>query len=230
VVYRADRFANAQQPHGSARARAICMNGLVFYIGLGLGLAAACGVRPFLPLLLAGALASSGDLGVHFSHGHFHFLETTWWLLAVAAGLVVADAVQWFSGLSPVAGAARSSTNALAAAVEGIAYASGALLFAGTLSAHGDSWWPGLVGGVLAAALAARGVGPIIAGARERLPDRAAREALTVYLDATALVLAGLVALLHPLGYVVVAFAAYVLLRTRARTGERYAGLRILGR
>ena len=33
------------------------MNGLVFYIGLGIGLAVACGLRPFLPLLLAGALA-----------------------------------------------------------------------------------------------------------------------------------------------------------------------------
>ena len=39
------------------------MNGLVFYIGLGAGLAAACGLRPFLPLLLAGALGSAAVLG-----------------------------------------------------------------------------------------------------------------------------------------------------------------------
>ena len=39
------------------------MNGLVFYIGLGLGLALAAGLRPFLPALLAGAPASSGVLG-----------------------------------------------------------------------------------------------------------------------------------------------------------------------
>ncbi len=35
------------------------MNGIFFYIGLGAGLAAACGLRPFLPVLLAGALASA---------------------------------------------------------------------------------------------------------------------------------------------------------------------------
>ncbi len=63
------------------------MNGLVFYIGLGLGLAAACGLRPFLPLLLAGALAASDALGVSFSPGDFSFLEADWWLLVVAVAL-----------------------------------------------------------------------------------------------------------------------------------------------
>ena len=38
------------------------MNGLFFYIGLGLGLAVACGLRPYLPALLAGALSSSSAL------------------------------------------------------------------------------------------------------------------------------------------------------------------------
>ena len=42
------------------------MNGLFFYIGLGVGLAAACGLRPFLPALLAGALGSADALGVDF--------------------------------------------------------------------------------------------------------------------------------------------------------------------
>ena len=41
------------------------MSNLVFYIGLGLGLAAACGLRPYLPALLAGVLGSAGSLGVH---------------------------------------------------------------------------------------------------------------------------------------------------------------------
>jgi hypothetical protein len=40
------------------------MNGTFFYIGLGAGLAAACGLRPFLPLLVAGALGSAEALGV----------------------------------------------------------------------------------------------------------------------------------------------------------------------
>ena len=64
-----------------------------------------------------------------------------------------------------------------------------------------------------------------------RLPDRAAREALTVYLDAASLLVAALVALLHPLGYVLVALLAWLLLRAHARARARsYAGLRILGR
>ena len=54
---------------------------------------------------------------------------------------------------------------------------------------------------------------------------------MTVYLDAASLLLAGLVALVHPLGYVAVALFAWFLWRGRARgADERYAGLRILRR
>ena len=66
------------------------MNGTFFYIGLGAGLAVACGLRPFLPLLLAGALGSAGALGVTFAHGRYHFLQSSWWLLAVALALALA--------------------------------------------------------------------------------------------------------------------------------------------
>ena len=103
-------------------------------------------------------------------------------------------------------------------------------MFAGTLAAHHETWWPGLLGGIAAAALAQRVVAPIILGARSRLSDRAAREALSVYLDAASLLAAALVCLLHPLGYVLLAVLAWMLLRGRARAGERYAGLRILRR
>ncbi len=66
------------------------MNGTFFYIGLGLGLAVACGLRPYLPALLAGALSSSNALGVEFgASGHaYHFLQEGWWLLAVTVALV----------------------------------------------------------------------------------------------------------------------------------------------
>lgn len=212
------------------------MNGLVFYIGLGLGLAAACGMRPFLPLLLAGGLAASGALGVSFSHGAYTFLESDWWLLVVAAGLVLAYALQLLLGLAPTLdpssdrSARDGRADPLAASLAGIGVASGALLFAGTLAAHGDVAWPGLIGGFLAAGLAQRASGPVISRARTRLRDRGAREALTLYLDSASLLLAALVALLHPLGYVAVALLAWFAWRLRARTGEKYAGLRILGR
>jgi len=196
------------------------MNGIFFYIGLGLGLACACGLRPYLPALLAGALARADALGVNFS-GHFHFLQASWWLLAVTVALVAAYALQLRLG--------AERFEALAAgAIAGQAIGVGALLFAGTLTAHGDAWWPGLLGGAGAAVLARWAVVPVISGARGRLPDRAAREALTVYLDAASLLLAALVALLHPLGYVAFALLAAFVYRSRTRAGEKYAGLRIL--
>ena len=208
------------------------MNGIFFYIGLGAGLAAACGIRPFLPLLLAGALASSEALGVSFGTGSYHFLQEGWWLLVVTVTLVLAYALQIVLGLAPtIDPRARSgSGDALAAAIMGLGLGAGAVLFAGTLSAHGDAAWPGVIGGIAVAALAQRAVGPVIARARTRLADRAAREALTIYMDAASLLLATLVALLHPLGYVAVALLAWFAWRGRARGDERYAGLRVLRR
>jgi Domain of unknown function (DUF4126) len=211
------------------------MSSLPFYLGLGLGLAAACGIRPFLPLLLAGALASSKALGVSFSQGAYSFLESDWWLLAVAAALVASYGLQLFGGLAPTLDpserdARRGRADPLAASLAGIGVATGALLFAGTLAAHHDAAWPGLIGGFLAALVAERASGPMIARARKRLPDRGAREALTLYLDSAALAAAALVALLHPLGYVLVALLAWFAWRLRARAGEKYAGLRILRR
>ena len=78
--------------------------------------------------------------------------------------------------------------------------------------------------------LAQRACWPVIVRARARLADRAAREALTIYLDAASLVVAALVALLHPLGYVALALCGWLLLADRRRAGRKYAGLRILGR
>jgi Domain of unknown function (DUF4126) len=208
------------------------MNGTFFYIGLGVGLAAACGLRPFLPLLLAGALGSAGALGVDFAHGHYHFLQASWWLLAVVVALALSYALQLLLGLTPTLDppTERSRPGPLAAALSGLGCGAGALLFAGTLAAHGDASWPGLLGGFAAVGLAQRATGPVIAGARARLPDRAAREALTLYLDAASLLLAALVALLHPLGYLALVLFAWLLLRSRSRSGRKYEGLRILGR
>jgi hypothetical protein len=208
------------------------MNGLVYYIGLGLGLALAAGLRPFLPALLAGALASAGALGVSFARGDFHFLEASWWLLAVCVALVLAYALQLLLGLAPIIdpGDRSQRPDPLGAALAGVGIGTGALLLAGTLAAHGDAAWPGLVGGTLAAGLSQRACWPVIVRARMRLPDRTARHAVTVYLDAASLVVAALVALLHPLGYVALALCGWLLLADRRRAGRKYAGLRILGR
>jgi hypothetical protein len=208
------------------------VNGLVFYIGLGLGLALAAGLRPFLPALLAGALASASLLGVSFAHGAFHFLEAEWWLLAVAVALALSYALQLALGLAPVVDPSNPvrHLDPLAAALAGIGIGTGMLLFAGTLAAHGDAAWPGLVAGFFTVGLSQRAVWPLIARARARLSDRAAREALTIYLDAASLALAALVALLHPLGYVALGLCGWLVLVDRRRAGRKYAGLRILGR
>jgi Domain of unknown function (DUF4126) len=208
------------------------MNGLFFYIGLGGGLALACGMRPFLPVLLTGALGSAKALGLRFPPGSWHFLQSSWWLLAVAIALVLAYALQILRGLSPaydpVARTPRGDP--LAAALTGLALGAGAVVFAGVLATHHDASWPGIVGGLALAGLAQRVVAPLIVGARGRLTDTAARNALTLYLDAAALLVAALVALLHPLGYVAFAAALWLVWRSRSRSGEKYAGLRILRR
>jgi hypothetical protein len=198
------------------------MHGTFFDIGLGLGLALACGLRPYLPTLLAAALGSAAALGVGFpSKGHFHFLAAGWWMVAVALVFVGSYLLQLRLDQDRFQAVVQPAIVAQAIAV-------GALLSAGTLAAHGDVWWPGLIGGAAAAALALRVSDPLIARARGRLSERSAREALTVYLDAAALLLAALVALLHPLGYVALALLAWFGLRGRARADGKYAGLRIL--
>jgi uncharacterized membrane protein len=199
------------------------MNGLVFYIGLGTGLAAAAGLRPYLPALLAGALGSAGALGVGFAHTYYRFLQSGWWLVAVTVVFVAAYVLQLRLGaerFEKVAGGARAAQ----------AIAVGALLFAGTLAEHGDASWPGLIGGAVSAALGQAAVEPLLTRVRARLPDRSAREALTLYVDGAALAIAAVVMLLHPLGYVVLALFVWMAVGTRRRAGEKYAGLRILRR
>ncbi len=224
--------SHGSAPDAHADALQEPMNGLFFYIGLGVGLAAACGLRPFLPVLLAGILASSSALGVSFADAPFRFLAANWWLVLVTVVLVLAYVLQLSFRLAPTIDPKDSSSrdDPLAASLTGLALGAGALLFAGTLAAHGDSPWPGVVGGLFVVGLAQRASGPVILGARARLPDRGAREALTLYLEAASLLLAALVCLLHPLGYVFLAILVFFLVRTRQRAGEKYAGLRILRR
>ena len=130
--------------------------------------------------------------------------------------------------LSLRVGADRLDGGPVGAALSGLALGVAALLFAGTLADHGDAAWPGLIGGIACAALSQAAVRPLVARARARLADPAARNALTLYVDGAALVLAALVCLLHPLGYVALLLPGWLVLAARRRSGEKYAGLRIL--
>src|SRR3954451_14095940 len=54
----------------------------------GLGIAAAIGIRPFLPTLLTGALAAA-DIGLDFDNTDFSFLEQPAFLLAIVVLVAV---------------------------------------------------------------------------------------------------------------------------------------------
>jgi hypothetical protein len=181
----------------------------------GMGLATAAGVRPFLPTLVAGAFATA-DVGVDYDHTAFSFLESPIFLLVVAVVMVVSFVVR-----------SRLETPAGAAALQGIAMGLGAVLFAATLDDRHVVWWPGLIGGLLLAALAAAAVRGLFGRVRSRL-DREAAAALPIYAEGVAVVLAALSILIPPVSVIAVGFLVWLLARGRRREGEKYAGLRIL--
>ena len=199
--------------------------------GLGLGLAAACGLRPFLPLLLAGALASSSALGISFSGAPWTFLQEGWWLLVVAIALVLSYAAQILLRLTPTIdqASARSRPEPFAAALAGIGLGAGAVLF------RRD--WPRPRRMVARPDRRPAGSRPRTAGRRPghlpgppaparppspRGPDDLPRRGRPG--DGRARVPPG------PLGYVAVGLLLWLALGARARSAEKFAGLRILRR
>jgi len=186
----------------------------------GAGLAGATGLRPFLPTLVAGACASA-DLGVDFDGTEFAFLEATWFLLLVTVLLAV-TLVNEVVGFVP---ALREGPGE--AALTGVGIGLGALLFAGSLDDRFGTWWPGLIGGVVAALITSAAARQLLARTRSRLDAQAAR-ALPVYTEGAAIVLAGAAIAVPPLGLAGVLFLGYLYLQGRRREGGKYAGLRIL--
>jgi hypothetical protein len=186
----------------------------------GIGLASAAGIRPFLPGLAAGAFGAA-DLTIDYDHTKFSFLESPGWLLALVVLLIV------FVVLQRRLGAEGVERGPAGAALSGLGLGIGAVLFAGTLNDHTGTWWPGIIGGLLFAYIAERASRDLLTRTRSRL-DADAREALVVYADGTALVLAVLSILVPPLSIIAVGFLIWLLLGGRRREGEKYAGLRIL--
>ena len=113
----------------------------VFDLLQGAGIAAAVGIRPFLPVLLVGALASA-DLGIDFDGTSFAFLEEWPFLLAVLVLVSLAEFVR-----------RRGETELLVYTLLALALVLGALQGAGSLADHDQPIVPGIVAGVLAAAL-----------------------------------------------------------------------------
>jgi hypothetical protein len=183
----------------------------------GLGIAAGIGIRPFLPTLLVGALAA-GNLGLAFDGTSFSFLEKPGFLLAIVILVAVLGLVERRRGSELGAG-----VYVLAA----IALVLGALTAAGSIADRSSTWWPGIIVGAAAAALGFAAARSLFGRVRARLEPEAAG-ALPLYAEAAAVAAAGLSVLLPPLAVLVAAGLAWLLVGSRRRAGEKYAGLRIL--
>ena len=191
---------------------------LAFDIFQGIGVAAAVGVRPFLPALVTGALAA-GNVEIHFSHTDYSFLQSLPFLLAMAVcvvlGLVIATRL----------GARERSAAETVLGV--ISLALGALLFAGSLARGHYAAWPGLIGGVVCAAVGIAASLPLLRRVRARL-DAEAAGALPLLAEGAAALAAGLSVIAPPVGLIVLALLVWLLLAGRRRAEQKYAGLRIL--
>jgi hypothetical protein len=185
----------------------------------GLGIAAAVGIRPFLPTLLAGALAA-GNLGIDFGGTDFAFLEKPGFLAAVLVAVAVFGVIERRSG-------DLTGNGPGLALLIGLSLVLGALQAAGSIADRSQDWWPGLIIGAGAAALGFAAARSLFARVRARL-DRDAAGALPVYAEGAGLVAAGASILFPPLALIVVAGLAWLLAGGRRRAGEKYAGLRIL--
>jgi hypothetical protein len=183
----------------------------------GLGIAAGIGIRPFLPTLLVGALAA-GNLGLDFDGTSFSFLEKPGFLLAIVILVAVLGLVERRRGSELGAG-----VYVLAA----IALVLGALTAAGSIADRSSTWWPGIIVGAAAAALGFAAARSLFGRVRARLEPEAAG-ALPLYAEAAAVAAAGLSVLLPPLAVLVAAGLAWLLVGSRRRAGEKYAGMRIL--
>ncbi|MGB9185448.1 MAG: DUF4126 family protein [Solirubrobacteraceae bacterium] len=193
---------------------------LVFDICTGIGVAAAVGIRPFLPALVVGALAAT-SIQIHFAHTDLSFLQGVPFLLIMVVGAALLVAAELRLGPE------RLQRGPVALAVAGAAVAIGALLFAGSLCRGGYAIWPGIVGGVICAGVGILATRPLVARVRARL-DAEAASALPLFAETSAIVAAALSVLLPPAGIVVLALLLWLLFAGRGRDDQKYAGLRIL--
>lgn len=184
----------------------------------GAGVGGASGIRPFLPTLVTGGLATS-DVAVDFDGTAFAFLESPVFLFVVLLAAAVTVALEQRGAIAEPLGQGLL--------VIGVVL--GALLAAGSLDDRSDVWWPGLLVGGLAAALLGVASRQLLGRARLRLGEEE-QSFLLLYAAGTALLVVGASLLFPPLALVALVAAAWLLLASRKRAGEKYAGLRILNR
>ena len=201
-------------------------------IGQGAGLAGASGVRPFLPALLTGALASN-DSGIDFDGTGYEFLEEPWFLVVVLLFAVAVYALnRRFESTGAPAAGRRSQQEVLDLGTAVIGVLLAALLFAGSLAAGDEASSWGLIAGAACGVLGFLGVAALFGRARARLAGQAdargARSLLDIYAEAIALALAAIAIFVEPVGYVAIAAFLFLIVRARGERAQKYGGLRIL--
>ncbi len=195
---------------------------LTFDIFQGIGIAAAIGIRPFLPSLAAGLLAAGG-VEIHFDHTSYSFLQSLPFLLVMFVGAALLIALGQGS-----AWAARLDGRLALAVLAVVAAALGGMFFAGSLCRGGYAVWPGWIGGVVCAGVGLAAARPFLARLRSRLDASAAAVGLPLIADGSALLIAVLSVVAAPLGLVALLGLLWLLYRGRGRADQKYAGLRIL--
>lgn len=193
---------------------------LVFDIFQGMGIAAAVGIRPFLPALVVGALAA-GNVEIHFTGTDYSFLQSTPFLLAMFVGAVILALAERRLGPN------RMERRPWLIVLGAIALALGALLFAGSLARGHYEAWPGWIGGVICAAVAIAATVPLVLRVRGRL-DPSAAAAVPLFAEAAGLLLAALAVVAPPVGLIGFLALLWLLIAGRSREQQKYAGLRIL--
>jgi hypothetical protein len=185
-----------------------------------LGVGAAIGIRPALPVLLVGVLASA-NLGVDFDGTDFAFIEQAPFLLGMLVLVAVSDILRRRQGHEFADHGPGLVVFAL------VALGLAGLVGAATMADRAHPIAPGITAGVLAAALGFLTARSLFMRVRRRL-DAESAGALPVYAEASALGAAGLSVLFPPLAILIVVALAWLLGGGRRREGEKHAGLRVL--
>lgn len=181
----------------------------------GLGIAAAAGASPFLPLAVA-SLAGLLNLGTDYEGTSFSVLESPV-VLALAVVLAVAALIARRRLESPQAEKVTI----------GLAVVFGAVVTAATVADRSDTWWPGLILGGLAALVVGLAVQSLLRRTRARLEDEQ-RTLLSVGGALGAAVVAALSILLPPVGLLAVLGGTWLFVGGRRQDTTKHAGLRIL--
>lgn len=216
------RLSTVQHPVWSHRGLEHHVLHLIFDIFQGLGIAAAIGVRPFLPALVAGALAAGG-VELSFLHTKVHFLQQPVFLLV----MVVAILLLAFAERRLGTGNARP----LALLLGVCAVVLGALFCGGAFAHYHHHQhaliWIGLAVGIVCALVGVAATQPLLARVRSRL-DAETGGVLPVVTDVTAGLAGGLSVIAPPIGIIVLLALLWLLIAGRGRSDRKYAGLRIL--